>query len=140
MSSNSYSGNRVVFSNTEMEFLQSNEICRIATSSNNIPHIVPVGYIFDEPMFYFATDYETIKFKNLKRNRNIAILVDVYDSPNNKAVLIQGIAKFIEQGEEFKRIYTMFWKKFDWVRKEPWLEGESPFVAIKPEHKISWGL
>jgi nitroimidazol reductase NimA-like FMN-containing flavoprotein (pyridoxamine 5'-phosphate oxidase superfamily) len=140
MSSKRYPRNPVEFSNNELEFLQRNEICRIATSSNNIPHIVPVAYIFDEGMFYFATDYETVKFKNLKKNRNIAIVVDVYDSPNNKAVLVQGIAKFIEQGEEFKRIYALFLKKFDWVKKEPWFEGESPFVAIKPEHKISWGL
>ena len=67
MSSKRYLRNPVEFSNNELEFLQRNEICRIATSSNNIPHIVPVAYIFDESMFYFATDYETVKFKNLKK-------------------------------------------------------------------------
>jgi uncharacterized protein len=140
MSKNSYSENPIVFSNKEVEFLQNNEICRIATSSNNIPHIVPVAYIFDKGMFYFATDYETVKFKNLKENRKIAIVVDVYDSPNNKAVVVQGVAEIIERGEEFKRIYAIFRERFDWVRQEPWVEGESPFIVVKPDHKISWGL
>ena len=91
-------------------------------------------------MFYFATDYETVKFKNLKENRKIAIAVDVYDSPNNKAVVVQGVAEFIERGEEFKRIYAIFRERFDWVRQEPWIEGESPFIVVKPDHKVSWGL
>ena len=140
MSKNNCSENSIVFSNKEVEFLQNNEICRIATSSNNIPHIVPVAYIFDKGMFYFATDYETVKFKNLKENRKIAIAVDVYDSPNNKAVVVQGVAEFIERGEEFKRIYAIFRERFDWVRQEPWIEGESPFIVVKPDHKVKLGF
>ena len=53
---------------------------------------------------------------------------------------MQGVAEFIERGEEFKRIYAVFRERFDWVRQEPWIEGESPFIVVKPDRKVSWGL
>jgi len=34
----------------------------------------------------------------------------------------------------------MFYNKFEWVKSNPWLEGESPFIKIQPESKTSWGL
>jgi nitroimidazol reductase NimA-like FMN-containing flavoprotein (pyridoxamine 5'-phosphate oxidase superfamily) len=36
----------IKLSNKEIKFLQNNEICRVATSYNDIPHVVPVCYIF----------------------------------------------------------------------------------------------
>ena len=34
------------FSEIELKFILDNEICRIATAKNNIPHVVPVCYIY----------------------------------------------------------------------------------------------
>lgn len=131
----------VNFSELEKKFLHDNEVCRIATvSPDNIPHVTPVCYIFLENSFYFATDYVTRKYKNLKQNKNVALVVDIYDSLNNKAVAIRGTAKFIERGPAFTRRYDIFYRKFDWVRQDPWNEGEAPFVEVTPTHKISWGL
>jgi nitroimidazol reductase NimA-like FMN-containing flavoprotein (pyridoxamine 5'-phosphate oxidase superfamily) len=132
----------VIFSKKEEKFLLENEGCRIATSYNDVPHIVPVSYIYDSGFFFFATDYETKKYKNLERNSNIGLLVDVYESSslNNTAVSIQGSSEFIAKGEEFRRLYDLFKNKFDWVRQDPWREGEAPFVKVKPISKVSWGL
>jgi hypothetical protein len=67
--------------------------------------------------------------------------VDVYNSSvENKAVVIQGISHIIERGEEFKKLYEKFHKKFEWVRNDPWKEGEAPFIKVKPLRKVSWGL
>ena len=86
-----------------------------------------------------ATDYETRKFRNLKRNRGIALLVDI-GAYSNHGILIQGRAEFIEKGQAFSKIYRVFFKRFDWVRAEPWKGGEAPFLRIKPLRKVSWGL
>ena len=129
------------FTKDEEEFLLENEVCRVATSHNNIPHITPVTYIYEDGFFFIATDYNTRKYKNLKANENIAIAVDVYNSSvEYKAVVIQGTVDIIERGEEFKKLYQKFDEKFEWVRNDPWKEGEAPFIKVKPSSKVSWGL
>ena len=133
--------NTVSVTQKERIFLLENETCRLATSHNDIPHIVPVAYIFDKGNVTFVTDYGTRKYKNLKLNKNISVVVDVYDpSGENKAIVFQGKAIIIEKGAEFKRLYRIFNRKFEWVRNNPWKEGEAPFVRINALNKVSWGF
>ena len=132
-----------VFTKSEKQFLSSQEVCRVATCSDSIPHVTPVSYLFDpsDGSLYFATDYDTKKFRNLKLNRNICVSVDTYaSSEGNAAVIVHGVSEFIEQGAEFKRLYDLFFERFSWVRRDPWKPGEAPFVRIVPQKKISWGL
>ena len=131
----------IKFSRKENQFLQENEVCRIATAFRDIPHVVPICYIYLNNSLYFATDYNTKKYNNILHNNHISIIVDVYDTiEGNKAVLIDGLAYIIEEGEEFKRIYSLFEKKFKWVRNDPWKEGEAPFIKVVINKKVSWGL
>jgi len=131
----------VKFTQKEVSFLLENEVCRVATSHNNIPHVAPVNYICEDNFIYFATDYGTKKYQNLQKNKRIAVVVDVYNSSqNNKALVIQGTAELIERGDEFKRMYKLFEKQFEWVRNDPWKEGEAPFVRVHLAKKVSWGL
>lgn len=128
------------FTIKESEFLKENEGCRIATCTKDVPHIAPVSYYFEDGFFYFATDYDTKKYANLKKNDKIAISVDIYLPEKHKAVVVQGSTTFIEKGPQFKKLYEIFYKKFAWVRENPWKENEAPFVKITPKTKISWGL
>ena len=128
----------VKFTPKEVDFLQKNEACRIATSHNDLPHVTPVTYYFEDGFFYIATDYDTRKYSNMKHNNKAAICMDIYSAGKHKAVLVQGTAEFIEKGPEFKRLYEIFYKKFYWVRETPWKEGEAPFVKIIPKSKTSW--
>jgi nitroimidazol reductase NimA-like FMN-containing flavoprotein (pyridoxamine 5'-phosphate oxidase superfamily) len=131
----------ISFTKAEKEFLLANEACRLATCHDNTPHVVPVSYVFEDGAFYFATDLETRKLENLKKNDKVALVVDVYNSSvGNKAVCVQGKAEIIERGKEFARLYRIFHEKFEWVRREPWKEGEAPFVRVVPTTKISWGI
>ena len=131
----------VQFSENELKFIIENEICRIATSKNNRPHVVPVCYVYIDECFFFATDYSTKKYNDLTENNRIAIIIDTYDKHNgNKAVAVDGISRFIHDGQEFEKIYDIFNDRFEWVKKEPWMVGEAPFVKIIPIKKISWGL
>ena len=132
---------RAKFNKKEEKFLLENEVCRVSTSHNDIPHITPVTYIYEKNFLFFATDYETRKYKNIKVNNKIAVAIDTYSSSvENKAVIIQGIADIIEGGREFRDLYRKFNKKFEWVRKDPWKEGEAPFIKIRVTNKLSWGL
>lgn len=130
----------VVFTKEEIRFLNENEVCRLATSSKDAPHVVPVCYIFENGNFYIFTDYSTKKFKNIKENPRVSVVVDVYRQPSNKAVFIQGSATIIEKGKEYKEVYEKFYKKFYWVKADPWEEGEAPLLKVKPEKKVSWGF
>jgi hypothetical protein len=33
-----------------------------------------------------------------------------------------------------------FHEKFDWVKKDPWKQGEAPFIEVIPKTKVSWGF
>ena len=132
---------QAIFNRKERKFLLENEVCRVSTSQNGVPHVTPVAYIYEKNLLFFATDYETRKYKNLKVNNRIAASIDIYSSSiENKAVLVQGTADIIEKGREFRNLYQKFYKKFEWVRKDPWKEGEAPIIKIKTFNKISWGL
>ncbi|MCA9811298.1 MAG: pyridoxamine 5'-phosphate oxidase family protein [Nitrosarchaeum sp.] len=129
-----------MFSQNERMFLESLEEARIATAHDNLPHVKPVSYILYENTILIATDYPTRTMRNIMENPNVAITVDIYKLGGHKAVLVQGVAEIIENGEEFKKFYDMFYSKFAWVRKDPWKENEAPFLRIIPKHKVSWGL
>jgi uncharacterized protein len=132
---------KVKVTQKERKFLLENEVCRIATSHDDVPHVVPVAYIYDKDAITFVTDYGTRKYKNLEVNKNVSVVVDVYDhSGENKAIILQGKAVIIERGAEFKRLYQIFNKRFEWVRKNPWKEGEAPFVRVDAFNKVRWGL
>ncbi|HUK50105.1 MAG TPA: hypothetical protein VLV18_03640 [Terriglobales bacterium] len=60
-----------------------------------------------------------------------------YDA--NHGIVIQGLARIVEKGREFREIYDIFHKRFNWVRGSAWKEGEAPFVRIDPVHKAVWG-
>lgn len=129
------------FSQKESKFIIDNEICRIATAKNNIPHVIPVCYIYNNGDIFFATDYTTQTFHNLKENNRISLIIDIYDKKEgNKGIYINGIATIIDSGKEFVNLFKIFYNKFEWVKKDPWSEKEAPFIQIQPTKKISWGI
>lgn len=128
------------FNQKETEFLKRMEEARIATSHDNIPHVKPVSFIFGDDSIIIATDYETRTFTNIKSNSKTGIVIDIYKSGEHKAMCIQGDAEIIEEGNEFKKWYDIFYRKFAWVRNDPWTEKEAPFLKIIPKNKVSWGL
>ncbi len=128
-----------MFSRMERKFLEGNEVGRLATvGRDGFPHVVPVCYLFRGGFFYVATDYGTKKYRNVKENPKVALVVDTYKP--HKAVMVQGRIEVLERGEEFRKIREEFYRKFEWARKDPWEEGEAPILKLIPEKKVSWGL
>jgi len=130
----------ITFSSKEIEFLNNMEACRIATSHDDIPHVKPVSYLYEEGLFVIATDYDTRMYKNLQKNPRVALSIDVYKDKSHRAICIQGKVAIIENGKEFLRLYKKFHEKFEWVRSQPWKENETPFIKVTPIIKSSWGL
>ena len=132
--------NSISFSKVEKDFLESMEECRFATSHHEICHVKPVSFIFKNNQFFIATDYDTRSFKNLLINPKTALTIDIYKENQHRAVCIQGKATILEEGKDFQTIYEDFFKKFEWVRNDPWEEKEAPFIMINPFNKTSWGI
>jgi len=130
----------VSFSQKEVEFLDKMEECRVATSHDNMPHVKPVSYLYEEGTILIATDYDTRMYKNLLENPKAALSIDIYKNKGHKAICLQGDVSIIEKGEEFSRIYKKFHERFEWVRTQPWKENEGPFIKIAPITKSSWGF
>lgn len=128
------------FNEKEIEFLNSLEEARIATSHDDIPHVKPVSFVLIEDSIVIATDYETRTFLNLKSNPKVSVVIDIYKSGDHKAILIQGISEIIESGVEFEKFFKVFYEKFQWVRNDPWKENEAPFLKIIVNNKVSWGI
>jgi uncharacterized protein len=133
------SGEVAKFTDKEIKFLEQNEMCRFATASKKgEPHIVPVSYVWQDNHAYIVTDYKTKKLKNLRENPHAALLVDT--AGTQKLLMLSGPVEIIEKGEEYRNLYKLFYSRLDWVKRDPWKEGEAPFIKIKPTFKTGWGM
>lgn len=129
----------VKFTGEEMAFLKSNEVCRLATASKDgRPQVTPVIYALDGTGFVIAVDYGTKKLKNVRENPNVALVVDRLRP--TRAVTVEGSCEVHERGAEYLRLLELLMKKFEFYRKNPWGEGESPIFRITPRKAVSWGF
>jgi PPOX class probable F420-dependent enzyme len=123
----------------EREFLESKELCRLATASADaVPHVTPVIYAIDGNDIIIVTDYGTRKLKNLRENPKASLVVDDYHP--NRGVVVSGDSEIYEKGKEYLRLLKILLAKFETYRKNPWGEGEAPILKIRPTRVISWGL
>jgi PPOX class probable F420-dependent enzyme len=129
----------VKFTPQETAFLKSTEICRLATASKDgRPQVTPVMYAMDGSAFIIAVDYGTKKLKNVKENPNVALVVDKLRP--TRAVTVEGVCDVHERGEEYRRLLKLLMVRFEFYRKNPWGEGESPIFRVTPSKAVSWGL
>jgi len=121
----------------QLSFLQSHELCRLATVSRDAkPHVVPVIYALDGEDLVIAVDYGTKKLRNLRQNRRVALVVDEYEP--NKGVMVEGECDVIERGKEYLRLLHVLFDRFEFYRRNPWGEGESPILKVKPTKAVMW--
>lgn len=126
-----------VLTSKQLGFLKAHEVCRLATASRDAkPHVVPVIYALDGEDVVVAIDYKTKKLKNLRENKQVALVVDDY-RPNH-AVMVEGECEVLERGKEYLRLLQILFDRFEYYRKNPWREGESPILRIKPKKAASW--
>lgn len=130
---------RKIFKGSELSFLKSQDVARLATASKDAtPQVTPVVYAMDGENMIIATDYGTRKLKNLKENPKTCAVVDEYNP--NKGIIIWGNCGIHERGEEYVRLLKVLFDRFDFYRNHPWGEGESPILRIIPSKSSSWGI
>jgi uncharacterized protein len=121
----------------QLAFLRSHELCRLATASKEAkPHVVPVIYALDGENVVIAVDYGTKKLVNLRENRKVALVVDEFHP--NKGVMVEGECEILERGREYLRLLKILFDRFEYYRKNPWGEGESPILKVKPSKAVMW--
>jgi len=126
-----------VLNTRQLKFLREHEVCRLATASKDArPHVVPVIYTLDGENIIIAIDYGTKKLKNLRENRFVALVVDDY-RPNH-AVMVEGKCEILERGKEYLQLLQILFDKFEFYRRHPWREGESPILKVKPTKAVVW--
>ena len=129
----------VKFTAKETAFLRTSEVCRLATASKDgKPQVTPVMYALDGVRFVIAVDYGTKKLKNVRENPNVALVVDRLRP--TRAVTVQGTCEVHERGAEYLELIRLLMTRFEFYRKDPWGEGESPIFRITPTKAVSWGF
>ncbi len=123
----------------ELRFLQDHLLCRLATASKDAqPHVTPVIYALDGEDVIVVIDYGEKKLKNLRENPKVSLVVD--DFRPNKGLVLQGTCAILERGKEYLRLRKLLYDRFEYYRKNPWGEGESPILRIVPSKSSSWGV
>jgi PPOX class probable F420-dependent enzyme len=121
----------------ELSFLKAHEVCRLATASKDArPHVVPVIYTVDGDDVIIAVDYGTKKLKNLRENPKVALVVDDYRP--NRGLMVEGDCEVLERGKEYLRLLQVLFDRFVYYRRNPWGEGESPILKIRPTKVVMW--
>ena len=128
-----------LFSQKEMDYLNSQRIARIATaaaptSSEEVgsvqPDVVPVGYDFDGDYFYVGgmNLLKSTKYKNVLQNNMVAIVIDdlkSVDPWDPRGMKIYGTADIvIRQGGYMDRTGL----------------SNPQYIRISPKKKWSWGI
>ncbi|MDE1846199.1 MAG: pyridoxamine 5'-phosphate oxidase family protein [Candidatus Micrarchaeota archaeon] len=130
----------VKFTAKESSFIKKMPEARVATiSSKGWPQVTTVIHVFDGRHIYFAIDYNTVKYKNLLKNKKVALAIDVYKRQPS-AVIIQGIAKMFDEGKEFDYALKLLQKRHQYYRANPFKPKEAPIVRVEIKRKSSWGL
>ena len=83
--------------NAELEsILEESRIARICChNEDGTIHATPVWYKYMDGKIVFVTVDRSIKARNLKRNKNVTVLIDLVD-PAVKGVMIYGIATYFQ--------------------------------------------
>jgi pyridoxamine 5'-phosphate oxidase family protein len=98
----------MIFSASELEFLRSQRIARIATiGPTGWPHVVPVMYTVDEDGA-LAFDVDGVKLRNLSAEPRAAMVIDAMGP--KRGVSMQGRAELV--GPERARLSPD--RKFSW--------------------------
>lgn len=124
------------------KLLARERVCRVATSgAGGMPHVVPVCHVLADGKIYFATGNDSKKAQHLKVHPHLALIVDLYSEDWNflRGTMVQGTARLIQRGPEFRKIRTLLYQKYPQYPDEAALkESEDVIVEMTPTRVASW--
>jgi nitroimidazol reductase NimA-like FMN-containing flavoprotein (pyridoxamine 5'-phosphate oxidase superfamily) len=107
------------------------------------PHVVPVSPVLDLDRVVLATEYETVKVRNIRENPRVSLAVDEYheDWDLLRAVVVFGPAQIIESGFEWERIKNLLEEKFpQYPEQSPIEEGTTVMLDVRIDRIVTWGF
>ena len=132
-----------VMNNEELEsFFETTTIARLGTSNEDgTIHIAPIFFKYENGRILMATQEESRKIKNIKRDNNVTVLIDTTDVPF-KGVLIYGTAE-LEYDDVIAKRVTIFERRLSHEDAEAYArrianKWECVIVRITPHHIASF--
>jgi pyridoxamine 5'-phosphate oxidase family protein len=118
-----------LFSKAEIDYLKTQRLARIATSSaKGVPEVSPVGFEFDGEYFWIGSHSQDIftrtrRYRNITNGNNkVSIVIDDLASVNPwrpRGIKVSGIAEVTEHNGMF---------------------GDGKYLRVKPKVTVSWGI
>lgn len=125
-------------------YLKELSIGRLATSTiDGVPHVVAVSYVHDETNMYFSTLTNTKKVRNIRKNRNVAFIVDDTGGPAGwRYVVVEGEAEEITDNTLFGEVRKMLYVKYPVLDSDEWAirEESHSLISINPSKVITANL
>ena len=124
------------------DFLRSQKILHLGTFGD-MPHVVPVWYMYSAKKFYIGTNTRTQKAKNIKQNNTVALCVDTgVNSPEIYGVMGQGTARLILDELKIKKIAAKILSRYyitihDKSAQEL-LDDTDCIIEIVPARLVVW--
>jgi nitroimidazol reductase NimA-like FMN-containing flavoprotein (pyridoxamine 5'-phosphate oxidase superfamily) len=131
----------VTFSEKEIRFLNYMRVGRLATTQDEVIHLVPICPVFEGTVFYMATHAKTRKVRNLRKNNKATLLIDQYseDWMRHVAAMMTGTIDIVEKGSEFEKAKALLEAKFQQYNELfPIKEGESVILCFRPSKAVTW--
>ncbi len=128
---------------TREKFLKEQKILRLATSSKNSLHIVPVWYLYSGKKFFIGTNTRTKKIKNLKKNPQVAFCIDKgINSPDIYGVMGTAKARLILDNTKVKniakKILLKYFKTLKNKSAKELLDDTDCIIEIAPKKLSTW--
>ncbi len=126
------------------DFIKTQKVLRLATiDQKGTPHIVPVWYLYNAKKFYIGTNTRTEKAKNIKKNKQVGLCVDIgIQSPDIFGVLGQGTAKLILDknlvSKLAKRILLRYFRSLENKSAKELLDDTDCIIEITPKKFSVW--
>jgi PPOX class probable F420-dependent enzyme len=121
----------------ERDIVRLARVARLATvDADGRPHVVPICPVLDGDLILFATDEESVKVRNIRRNPHVALVVDDYleDWSRLRAVMIRAMARVLDHGPEWDRVRSLLYEKFAQYEPEAPIEaGRTVIVELEIE-------
>lgn len=123
------------------DFLSERRNATVATiNKDGTPQLTPVIYYWDGTTFYVSVTRETVKYKNIKRDPRVSIIVD--DVLNHHCVIAKGKAT-IQEDNIWDTTSKIIYKYYGKEEGDPYLEQikkqKRVLIILKPTKVQAWG-
>ena len=134
-------------SDQQRSILKQRRIASVATiDPEGFPHLTAVWFYFDGDSLWLAIPSKSVKYRNLKQNKKLSVMIDTRDTASEAGISMSGNAELLTGQEAQEAIRTIHNK---YITKEGIEEpGVGPVFAsfddiavkLRPTKVISWDM